>query len=452
MSEAVSGIYEYAHPEYTYYSDSGCVLPGNSPFPMYKNPSNNMRLMHNYNGEFWGISGDNALCGSAMPYEYLAFAYTANLPFVNVPAAWWCRDELTEGVGLVEKPVSITCVAYSDDLLDACIPGTYNASGAGPGGSCFPCPQGVESSLPSSTSVSDCFTVKTDMVAVVREYDRVVAFNSDYGEFHTISEEGSVKSPSSIKFISDTQFLVTNYDLNNVVAMDLDGRVLGTVLEIVRPEAVLYFPRLNKIAVASAGSYYSYEEDSAPAAIYFFDFFVNQTNYEPLQTTNATHQILNGDIPLDMFDIVAMIEGENDDEFIIGASRGEFDSNPYIPAKNVIYRICVPGTNCRSTRNAILAQRGHAFTDISVSPSKETYFIVLSGMPYLYECDLNAVGAELDYEVIIGTDESGNAIKIPNPYCKKFAENSYTGDDGIEGESAWVRIFARLFSHSFLSD
>jgi len=165
--------------------------------------------------------------------------------------------------------MSITCTVYElvPGAQATCVPGTHNSTGEGPDGLCHPCPSNFESSYSGATSVDDCFTIATNLLTASAKNNRVTAFSPGSSHHELLAEGGEVDHPSDVEVVAGDRILVSLYDRNVVVEMDMDGNYLRDFASVEKPSSVLFHPTLSRVAISS-GTHES-------ASVVFFPFDVS---------------------------------------------------------------------------------------------------------------------------------------------------------------------------------
>ena len=218
----VTGLYDLNEP-------GSC---GGSEHPSYHNQVDDQYLYYSPSYNDWNIYN---ICGDEAGAVFAYGTAAGDLPFMSTATHWGCSDN---GVA-VYKPMSIACSLYAGQHT-TCNFGTFNSSGVGPEGNCYPCPDHLESSPPGSTSVSDCFTMQSNMYVVSRTSNRIVALSSDTHQYELVVEGGDVKKPKDIEPVTSDLFLVTMSIKSVIMLVDADGQTKGTFAYVAAPIGVKY--------------------------------------------------------------------------------------------------------------------------------------------------------------------------------------------------------------------
>ena len=99
-----------------------------------------------------------------------------------------------------------------------------------PNGECTEeCPAHLESSKAGSTTIDDCFTIKTNMFVVSDAANRIAAINADSDYFQLIKEGGEVDGCIDNELINETELFVSMQMKSRVDKFSIEGNFIGTL-------------------------------------------------------------------------------------------------------------------------------------------------------------------------------------------------------------------------------
>ena len=366
--------------EYVLYSRS---CPGaTADHPVYHNNLTNMFLYH-FMG-YWRLSSP---CGtdSFNAYNMLGNAASNGVhPFVDTSPTWACAS----GGSWAFPSMSISCSFFIGDHIE-CESGTHNTTGFGPEGKCNnKCPVHLPLSFPGSTSANDCFTPYANILTVSNSVNRITAFSPDSKKHGLLTEGEKVDEPMDIVFISSTEFLVSMWDKNAVVLMNVEGEVIGDFAHVLHPWGLLFLPDLRMVAVAKNS--YPYE------SLIFFsvdDFENGGTLVDTHIASDSVEEVLIN-IAGASGEPCYLSLGEMDDEVLATTWDGH------------VVRVCVPTTSCNpAKRNRRMLDGGWSLRGIGVIRQLGVYLVVEYSYERVYSCPIASTDSRLNSDCSTFADQ-----------------------------------------------
>ena len=153
------------------------------------------------------------------------------------------------------------------------------------------------------------------MFVISEALNRIVALNTDTGDYQLILEGFPVEKPYDAEFVSTNSasnttggnvLFVSMWEKDKVVAFNAEGSALYTFAVATAPTGILHFPALNLVAIATATN---------GKEVFFFDtshLATGGDDVEPLEMEDAVGVLLMGDVNAGA--PMYLARGENADE------------------------------------------------------------------------------------------------------------------------------------------
>lgn len=419
VESSVTGFYEI------YDGECGDDTFGLTP---YYDPVGGLFTFYHLSHSAWMIGPE---CGGGVAQAY-GNEGMLELPFLDTAPEWSCQSTGGE-VAWVTSPMSIECSAHDfHDQLMECKPGSWNSSGVGLGGNCFPCPAKM-SSMPGSNSFAACFNPATNLFVSSKTMDSLAAYNND-DQFYSLLQEGGelrqeLDEPKGITFLNSSVLIIANYANNNgvensnVLLATVEGDVVGVFATATRPNDVLYLNETDTVAVAGG-------EGNADLGIYFFQVddyehrgtleggdaefvSIGDQRYSTLYSDQYSELIGAGEPK-------SMCKGEGEGEILVTTKKagtgdtcdipdmGEFDTNGdgVVDAEeleaaqeaymantgdiSLVVRVCIPNTACDASERTAIMLYGGGQDLMGIVKLDDTYLVAdrktITGI--VYQCPI----------------------------------------------------------------
>jgi hypothetical protein len=317
---------------------------------------------------------------------YLAYGIAIHRehPFLDAPPSWQCGNE----DGFETGSLQIAC-AHFEGQARACQPGTFDASGAAPDGTCAGvCPPHLPTSFVGATSADACMTFGSNLLTVSTTSDKLLEFNPDESNFRTRVDEGILRYPQDVTCVSELSCLITNYVTSEVRMVNLQGEDQGVFAVVANPEGILHVPDLNLVVVCGG----SVEK------VFVFSLEGYEQREQPLQVSKGAASYLPHLTTLvkltkpQMSDAVQFIDLPGDGPTY--ATLGEFDNEILVSTLNgFVYRRCLDSAGCKdSVRNTVMLRGGDGLNGIGVLRERDTYIVAdrYAAEEAVFECPLGA--------------------------------------------------------------